>query len=285
MNLGISKTQNLEVSESWRLYKGCWIFLEESQESLISEKECKDLLRKGGLMVRNTYDFDTKQETSFWFIVKDNLEDISELPFSARRNIRRALRIYNIKKVNINEFSEKAYPIIVAAQKSYKVRTKITSENDFYSEIEQYKNDNNKDFWIVERKSDNKAVAIAINTIKSDSCEYDTMRCLPDTLKDRSYPYYGLIYEMNLYYLGEKKLRYVNDGSRTITEHSKIQEFLIHNFRFRKAYCRLNIHYKSWISFVIKALFPFKNIIPFRNIRAILKMEEYSRKSKQIANQ
>lgn len=274
------KYQNLSILKSWRLYKSTWIFLEESEEKRLSTEEANALLKEQGLMVRNTYDFDTKEETSFWFIVKDHLEDISKLPFSARRNIRRALRFYNIKKINLNEFSEKALPIINSAQKSYKVKSKITSKKEFEIEVEQYKKDDNKEFWIVERKSDNEAVAIAVNTIKKDSCEYDTMRCKADALKDRTYPYYGLIYEMNNHYLGERKLRYVNDGSRTITEHSNIQDFLIHNFGFRKAYCRLKIHYKWWFGVVIKILFPFRNIIPFRNVKAILRMEEYSRKSK-----
>ena len=272
-------TQRLGDLVTWRLYKSTWIFLEESKEELLSSEEANALLKKRGLMVRNTYDFDTKEETSFWFIVKDHLENISELPFSARRNIRRALRFYNIRKINVNEFSEKALPIINSAQKSYKVKSKVTSKKEFDKEIEQYKKDDNKEFWIVERKSDNEAVAIAINTIKEDSCEYDTMRCKAEALKDRTYPYYGLIYIMNNHYLGERKLRYVNDGSRTVTEHSSIQDFLIHNFKFRKAYCKLKIHYKCWLSVVIKLLFPFRNIITIRNIKGILKMEEYSRQS------
>ena len=272
-------TQRLSDLVTWRLYKSTWIFLEESKEELLSSEEANALLKERGLMVRNTYDFDTKEKTSFWFIVKDCLENISELPFSARRNIRRALRFYNIRKINVNEFSEKALPIINSAQKSYKVKSKVTSKKEFDKEIEQYKKDDNKEFWIVERRSDNEAVAIAINTIKEDSCEYDTMRCKAEALKDRTYPYYGLIYIMNNHYLGERKLRYVNDGSRTVTEHSSIQDFLIHNFKFRKAYCKLKIHYKCWLSVVIKLLFPFRNIIPIRNIKGILKMEEYSRQS------
>lgn len=272
-------TQRLNDLVTWRLYKNTWIFLEESKEELLSSEEANALLKERGLMVRNTYDFDTKEETSFWFIVKDHLENISELPFSARRNIRRALRFYNIRKINVNEFSEKALPIINSAQKSYKVKSKVTSKKEFDKEIEQYKKDDNKEFWIVERRSDNEAIAIAINTIKEDSCEYDTMRCKAEALKDRTYPYYGLIYIMNNHYLGERKLRYVNDGSRTVTEHSSIQDFLIHNFKFRKAYCKLKIHYKCWLSVVIKVLFPFRNIIPIRNIKGILKMEEYSRQS------
>ena len=281
MNHNKHDISTLRLSDlvTWRLYKSTWIFLEESKEELLSSEEANALLKKRGLMVRNTYDFDTKEETSFWFIVKDHLENISELPFSTRRNIRRALRFYNIRKINVNEFSEKALPIINSAQKSYKVKSKVTSKKEFDKEIEQYKKDDNKEFWIVERRSDNEAVAIAINTIKEDSCEYDTMRCKAEALKDRTYPYYGLIYIMNNHYLGEKKLRYVNDGSRTVTEHSSIQDFLIHNFKFRKAYCKLKIHYKCWLSVVIKLLFPFRNIIPIRNIKGILKMEEYSRQS------
>ena len=53
---------------------------------------------------------------------------------------------------------------------------------------------------------------------------------------------------MNQYYLEEKKLKYVCDGSRTITEHSNIQEFLMHNFKFRKAYCRLSfVNARKWV--------------------------------------
>ena len=128
-------TQRLSDLVTWRLYKSTWIFLEESKEELLSSEEANALLKERGLMVRNTYDFDTKEETSFWFIVKDHLENISELPFSARRNIRRALRFYNIRKINVNEFSEKALPIINSAQKSYKVKSKVTSKKEFDKEI------------------------------------------------------------------------------------------------------------------------------------------------------
>ena len=41
-----------------------------------------------------------------------------------------------------------------------------------------------------------------------------------------TYPYYGLIFEMNRYYLDELKLVYVNDGVKSITGHSNIQTFL-----------------------------------------------------------
>ena len=263
----------------YRFYKNTWIYLEESQEKLLSSKEASCLLKKRGWMIRNTYDFDTKEETSFWFVIKDSFEDISQLPETARRYIKKALNNYEIKKISLKEFSEIAFPIITSAQKSYKVKSHVINKVEFDDMIKRYEEESDKEFWVVERKDNKEAVAISVNRIKEDSCEYDDFRCKPEALKDKTYPYYGLFYTMNQYYLEEKKLKYVNDGSRTITDHSNIQEFLIHNFRFRKAYCKLKIYYKWWLSVVIKVLFPFRNLIPCRNIRSILRLEEFSQNS------
>lgn len=263
----------------YRFYKKSWIFLEESKETLLSKEESRALLKKGGYFIRNTYDFDTEKETSFWFIIKDRIEDISELPFSARRNIRISQRKYNFNIIDKERLLKVGYEILSSAQKSYKVKSAVTTEDDFRKMIDEYEQNGKIEYWEVIDKSNGKIVGFSINRIKEDSCEYDTMSCKPEALRNRSYPYYGLIYEMNRYYLGEKKLKYVSDGSRSITEHSNIQDFLMHNFKFRKAYCKLKVHYKWWFGVVVKLLFPFKNIIPFRNVRAILKMEEYSRKS------
>lgn len=263
----------------YRFYKKSWIFLEESKETLLSKEESCALLRKGGFIIRNVYDFDTEKETSFWFIIKDKLEDISELPFSSRRNIRISQRKYNFNIIDKEILLKVGHEILSSAQKSYKVKSGFTNEYDFRKMLDEYERDGNIEYWEVKDKSNGEIVGFSINRIKKDSCEYDTMSCKPEALRNRTYPYYGLIYSMNNHYLGEKKLKYVSDGSRTITEHSNIQDFLMHNFKFRKAYCKLKIYYKWWFGVVVKLLFPFRNVIPFRNVRAILKMEEYSRKS------
>ncbi len=263
---------------NYRYYKRTWIFLEESKEKLLSKEEAKSVLKEKGLMIRNTYDFDTDEETSFWFVIKDKIEDIAELPFSARRNIRISQRKYYFDTIDRDDFVKIAYPVFVENQKSF--GNKIMSEADFRQMVEQYKTESEIECWIVSSRENDSVVAFSINRIKGNCCEYDFMACKPDALRDRTHPYYGLIYEMNNHYLSEKKLKYVSDGSRSITEHSNIQPFLEHNFKFRKAYCKLKIYYKWWFGVVIKVLFPFRNVIFFRSIRAILRMEEYSRKSK-----
>lgn len=265
------------MNQQYRFYKKTWIFLEESEEKLLSEEESKDLLRKDGLMIRNTYDFDIKEETLFWFVIKDNLEDISELPASARKKIRRALKVYNIRRFSLDELETVGYEIITSAEKSYKGKVRYTTPYDFKILIEEYRKQNNKEYWCIENKETGEIVGFSANTIKEDSCEYDNAKCKSEVLRDSSQPYYGLFYEMNRYYLGERKLRYVSDGSRSVTEHSNIQEFLMYNFKFRKAYCRLKVHYKWWLNLIVRMLFPFRNFIPFGDVRAVLKMEECSR--------
>lgn len=266
-------------NRQWRLYKGAWIFLEENKERELSREEARNILKEKGLMIRNTYDFDTAEETSFWFVIKDKTEDISELPSSTRKKIRKALKTYNYKKTSLDKIESVGYEIITSAEKSYKNIPRHTTIKKYKRLIEEYRLQNNKEYWCIENKSTGKIVGFSVNTIKSDSCEYDNAKCSTESLHNSTYPYYGLFYIMNRYYLGERKVNYVSDGSRSITDHSNIQDYLIYNFKFRKAYCRLRIHYKLWLSVVIKALFPFRKIIPLQNVRAILKMEEYSHMS------
>lgn len=85
---------------------------------------------------------------------------------------------------------------------------------------------------------------------------------------------------MNQYYLEELKLKYVNDGARSITEHSNIQPFLIDKFNFRNAYCHLELHYKWWFGLVVKAAYPFRKWITNGKAKAILNMEAMARGDK-----
>ena len=104
---------------------------------------------------------------------------------------------------------------------------------------------------------------------------------LPNYLK--LYPSYALFYTMNQYYLDEKRFDYVNDGARSISHETNIQEFLIKKFKFRKAYCNLNIIYSPKIKFILSIIYPFKSIIsllkfgPFVKINILINQEEIRR--------
>ena len=49
----------------------------------------------------------------------------------------------------------------------------------------------------------------------------------------------SLIRSLIKQYLNENNFRYVNDGAKSMSHDTNIQEFLIKKFKFRKAYCQL----------------------------------------------
>lgn len=98
---------------NYKIYKHAWIdkraphFGEKLDSTSISE-----LLSNGGLMVRNTYDFDCEKETSFWYVIKDSFEGMEELSSRCRGKVRRSLKTYDVRRVSAQELLAVGLPII-----------------------------------------------------------------------------------------------------------------------------------------------------------------------------
>ena len=72
---------------------------------------------------------------------------------------------------------------------------------------------------------------------------------------------------------------YVVNGSRSIYHETNVQEYYQERFDFRKAYCKLNIKYRTGLGLIIKWLYPFRKLIRGKTrlgnqLEGILKMEE-----------
>ena len=207
----------------YRLYKQAWVFNSDPhKESKLGMDDVSNLFSKGGLIVRNVYDFDARVETSFWYVIKDHFGGYEELSSNMRNQVRRCFKTMAVKQISSDYLLANGYSVYVHAFESYKVKSHIPSKWEFESRI---KNAQENEFWGVFDLGTNKLVAFSMNFVTDESCEYRTMKAIPEYQK--KYAYYGLIFEMNKYYLEEKKLKYVNDGSRSITNHSNIQPFLI----------------------------------------------------------
>lgn len=266
---------------NYKLYKHAWIDkCAPHHGEKLNQDDIRFLLSNGGVMVRNTYDFDCKEETSFWYVIKDSFEGMEELSSRCRGKVRRSLKTYDVRRVSAQELLAVGLPIYQEACKSYKVKADIITKQQFEDRIASCEKAGNTDFWCLYDRTTCQAVALAINTVYGDCCEYNTLKCKPSAMRNSTYPYYGLIYEMNRYYLEELKLKYVNDGARSITEHSNIQPFLIDTFHFRKAYCKLQVEYKWWMRVLITFLYPFRSKILYLPIRSLLRMESFARLSK-----
>lgn len=259
--------------QNYKYYKGAWIFAHDPHlESKLSDKEVAGLLSKGGLMVRNVYDFDCKKETSFWYVIKDSFGGMEELSSKMRNQVKKCFKTMRVEKITADYLMSNGYDVYVSATDSYKVKAVAPTKEEFENRI---KSSSENEYWGVIDIETNKLVAFSMNKVTGDSCEYHTMKAIPKYQK--LYAYYGLIYEMNRYYLEECKVKYVNDGARSITNHSNIQPFLIEKFKFRKAYCHLSINYKWWLGMAVGMLYPFRKLIPLRQVKALLDMEAMAR--------
>lgn len=264
--------KNVFSELDFEIYRHAWRYGSAPDEELqLNDYQFKRLLGKGGWMVRNTFDFDQKDESKFWYLIKDIFGGMEELSSNERNKIRRALQVFDFKLVDNQLITERAYPIIKATFDDYKITDRTMSEAVF-NEYLDHCSRKNYDYWGVFDKKTQELVGFCAVHVWENACEYGLIGVLPEYKHNATYPYYGIFYKMNEYYLGERKFKYVSDGSRSITEHSNIQLFLEQNFKFRKAYCKLKIRYKWWFGIVVRMLFPFRKLISNRNINAVLKM-------------
>lgn len=259
---------------NYHLYRKAWRFSgAPHEEPKLNKEEQKALLKQGGFLVRNTYDFDCPNETNFWYIIKDRYGDMDELSPRVRNKIRHAQNTFTYRLIDQVLMKEQGYPIIAETFADYDVTDRAMNEEIFKNYLDQYK----FDYWGVFEKESAELVGFSCVRLWDDSCEYDLSGLMPRYKYNGSYPYYGLYHTMNQYYLQERGFKYVSDGSRSITEHSHIHEFLIQNFNFRKAYCQLNIRYQWWMKIAVKLLYPFRKHIKNPKAKAILFMESMTR--------
>lgn len=256
----------------FEIYRHAWRYaLSPDCESQLSDSQCKTLLKKGGLLVRNTFDFDCEQKTEFWYVIKDSFGGMEELSSNERNKIRRAQQIFDFKLVDKETVRQKAYPILQETFDDYQIAERKMTEAVF-NEYLDYCAKADFDYWGVFDKENGELVGFCNVHLWENSCEYGLIGFLPKYKHNATYPYYGFFYKMNEYYLQDKGFKFVVDGARSITEHSEVQPFLEHNFNFRKAYCKLKIRYKWWLGIMVRMLLPFRKLIWSRNVKAVLKM-------------
>lgn len=259
----------------FEIYRHAWRYAKSPDcEPQLSDSQGDILLKKGGWLVRNTYDFDCKEETDFWYLIKDSFGGMEELSSNERNKIRRSFQVFDFQIIDLELVRQKVYPIVKSTFVDYNITDRSMNEAVFNEYLDNCSKEK-FDFWGVFDVETHDLVGFCAVRLFENSCEYGLIGFNPKYKHNASYPYYGFFYKMNEYYLGEKQFKYVTDGSRSVTEHSNIQPFLEQNFKFRKAYCKLKIQYKWWFGAIVRLLLPFRNIIGNRNVKAVLNMHRY----------
>lgn len=270
----------------WRKYNGIIIPWAPPHISfnLTKSQVIYDISTNNALLARWTTNFDSKLELPFWYIINDKVIKFKDYSRNTKSKIKRGLKKLNVKIINKDDLLEHGYSVYMKAIKRYSVVLNKKSYFDFKDEIESL--DSSWQIWGVYCNSNNQLVAYSLNRNSNDYCDYSMIKFDPLFLKD--YSSYVLYYSMNKYYLGEKKVKYVSNGTRSISHQTNIHEFLIEKFKFRKAFCKIELIYSKKINFLVNFLYPFRIIfsfIPanfFRKIYIILFQEEIKRHCRKV---
>ena len=266
------------LTKNYYLYKNFWRFSgAPHEEKPIDEDLALSLLKQGGLLVRNTHGFDCQEDTGFWYVVKDQFGGLEELKPRIRRKVKSAFKHieYRIETPSF-VLQNGGYDIYTAAFNAYKIKEKKLLRPAFEDLFEVQPTE----CMVCIDKETQKMIGFAINHVWENAVGYEFSAILPEYRHNPTYAYYGLFHARNEHYLQNMKKHYVTDGSRSITEHSGVQDWLIENFGFRKAYCHLDIYYKRWMEAAIKMLYPLRKIITNRRVKAVLNMEAMRRGEK-----
>ena len=261
------------ITDIFKLYHNAWISrIPPHKSSIITKRDAEDLLHKGGQIVRNVYNWDSKDTTSFWYVIKDEYGGIEELTSKVRNQVKKSCKVYEFKLVDIKEMTENGFELYNYSRAKFKDKSLLLTKEQWNSRLKG----DEKQLWLGYHRETGIPQVFAINRVFDDHCDYVSMGVNPDA-PSSTYPMYGLILEMNRFYLAEKNLLYVSDGARSITEHSNIQPFLIDKFKFRKAYCDIQVFYSFWMGLVIRTLFPLRKWIKNKKIAALLNQEAMAR--------
>ena len=270
----------------WRRYNGVIIPWEPPHVNFeLSQRQVvEDISSNHALLARWTTNFDSKIASPFWYIINDQVVKFQDYSRNTKSKIKRGFKKLNVKIIDKTDLLKDGYSVYIKAIKRYSVVLNKKSYSDFKNEIENL--DSSWEIWGVYCNLNNQLVAYSLNRNSDDYCDYSTIKFDPLFLKD--YSSYVLYYSMNKYYLEEKKIKYVSNGTRSISHQTNIHDFLIEKFMFRKAYCKIELVYKRKINILIKFLYPYRlifSLIPinlFRKIYIILFQEEIKRKCQKV---
>jgi hypothetical protein len=233
----------------------------------------------GGKVLRTTTGFQTDRAASDWYAVICRaftpIESVSSS--KTRGELRRALRNCEVRRISCGELARSGYEVYRRAFDRYRGSETPVSSSTFAAHVLAAQGfDDVIHHWAV--LCDGELGGYGSTYAFGDrEVAYSAVKLHPDYLK--RYTSYALFHRMNEFYLGERKVAYVNDGFRTIRHRSGLQQFLEHNFAFEKAYTGVDVVYRQPYGMFVRATFPFRNLIGRldERARAVYELERVAR--------
>ena len=232
---------------------------------------------KGAFYIRWDSDFDKTDNPIYYHVIKDGGCAIESLPPKTRNQIRRCLKNCEIKQVDFRFIVENGgYEVYASEYRRYKKNghASVAKPEKQWAEGMEEAAHRGQEFWAVIH--DDKVIAYSICWCKEAHIDLVTWKVDYENY-NQLYPSYGLVYTMCDYYLSQNGVRYVDDGGRSLTEHSGVQDFLIEKFCFRKANTKLNAVFKWYLYLPLALLAHFENKIKNNQLRSLVRLYNWSK--------
>ena len=114
------------------LYRNAWRYEgAPDQETKLAKSDWQALLKQGGLLVRNTYDFDQQEESCFWYVIKDRFGGLEGFSSNERNKINRSTKELTFRKIGIELLKQEGWGILQATYADYAVSDRSMSKEVF----------------------------------------------------------------------------------------------------------------------------------------------------------
>ena len=253
------------------------------EEFRLSEKQIPWKKYKKAWMSVWWSDFDCKEETQYWFCIKDNAFDIDSLKAKRRYEVNKGIKNFDTRIIDPRDHAKELYHVYLESLNGYTPKPKGQSFEEFSAMI---------DIWVKEAPAANVFAAFC----KEDGvlCGYadvfDRERYLPiSSLKtipeyEKRGVNFALVYTICTHFAERlQNGAYLSDGARNAVHQTNFQLFLEKYFGFRKAYVKLNVRYRKPFGVLVKFLFPFRTFVYkakkpiLKSIGGVLKYEAWYR--------
>lgn len=238
------------------------------------------------LLVSYISDFDTSYETSYWYIVKDGPFVFEELSKKYQKHVLKALERCEVKRIDPVSCFEDVYGVYKAAMSSYNTPDNEMTKTDLLANIKQ----DGLEYWGAYNRLTGVLVGWMSCRNNGKWSETVSAKYHPE-LQSFARPSDAIHYAILNYYLNDLGQKYICSGSRNINHKTNVQDYKIKHWKFRKAYCTLNLIYKPWMKIFIKLLYPFRKLLHLfesitfvHQVCSLLKLEEIYRDCKKYIN-
>lgn len=195
--------------------------------------------------------------------------------WTARKNIKSGRLKFVAERASAQFVAQHAYQSHVDAYSRYKNSSSMTREV-FESNILRHAQNDEVEFWVCKDAETQNIVGWCMFWLDSAGAFLHTIDIAPRAL--RSNAGYAFISTCLEEYVDARQLA-VSNGTRSVSHATGMQDFL-RKLGFQKEYGRLHVEYIAPLFFLVKALMPFRLLVPrirpLHLLRALLDQEKFA---------